>query len=121
MPHTILVVDDSATMRQQTKTLLQKLGYTVVEAANGAEGLDRAKSAQVDMMIVDVNMPVMGGIEMITKVRQLANYHNTPIFVLTTESSGETVKQGKAAGATAWVVKPFKPDVLTAAVKQVLR
>src|SRR5437868_9491604 len=96
MPQTVLVVDDSATMRQQTRTLLQTNGYTVVEAGNGAEGLEAAKKAAVELLIVDVNMPVMNGIEMIGKVRQLEKYAKTPIFVLTTESSGDTVSKGKA-------------------------
>jgi two-component system chemotaxis response regulator CheY len=120
MPQTVLVVDDSATMRQQTRTLLQTNGYTVVEAGNGQEGLDAAKGASIGLVIVDVNMPVMNGIEMIGKLRKMANYDKTPIFVLTTESSGNIVSQGKAAGATAWIVKPFNPQILLAAVKKVL-
>lgn len=120
MPQTVLVVDDSATMRQQTRTLLQTNGYNVVEAGNGAEGLEAAKGAAVALVIVDVNMPVMNGIEMIGKLRKMDNYSKTPIFVLTTESSGNVVSQGKAAGATAWIVKPFNPQVLLAAVKKVL-
>jgi two-component system chemotaxis response regulator CheY len=120
MPQTVLVVDDSATMRQQTRTLLQTNGYTVVEAGNGAEGLEAAKGAPVGLVIVDVNMPVMNGIEMIGKLRKMDKYDKTPIFVLTTESSGNVVSQGKAAGATAWIVKPFNPQILLAAVKKVL-
>ena len=120
MPQTVLVVDDSATMRQQTRTLLQTNGYTVVEAGNGQEGLDAAKGAAVGLVIVDVNMPVMNGIEMIGKLRKMDLYGKTPIFVLTTESSGNIVSQGKAAGATAWIVKPFNPQILLAAVKKVL-
>ena len=120
MPQTVLVVDDSATMRQQPRTLLQTNGYAVVEAGNGAEGLEAAKGAPIGLVIVDVNMPVMNGIEMIGKLRKMANYDKTPIFVLTTESSGNIVSQGKAAGATAWIVKPFNPQILLAAVKKVL-
>jgi len=122
MPQTVLVVDDSATMRQQTRTLLQTNGYIVVEAGNGQEGLDAAKGAggNIGLVIVDVNMPVMNGIEMIGKLRKMDLYGKTPIFVLTTESSGNIVSQGKAAGATAWIVKPFNPQILLAAVKKVL-
>jgi two-component system chemotaxis response regulator CheY len=120
MPQTVLVVDDSATMRQQTRTLLQTNGYSVVEAGNGAEGLEAAKGAAIGLVIVDVNMPVMNGIEMIGKLRKMDKYDKTPIFVLTTESSGNIVSQGKAAGATAWIVKPFNPQILLAAVKKVL-
>jgi two-component system, chemotaxis family, chemotaxis protein CheY len=122
MPQTVLVVDDSATMRQQTRTLLQTNGYTVLEAGNGAEGLEAVKGAgaSIGLVIVDVNMPVMNGIEMIGKLRKMDHYGKTPIFVLTTESSGNIVSQGKAAGATAWIVKPFNPQILLAAVKKVL-
>jgi two-component system chemotaxis response regulator CheY len=122
MAQTVLVVDDSATMRQQTRTLLQTNGYTVVEAGNGAEGLEAAKGAggNIGLVIVDVNMPVMNGIEMIGKLRKMDPYGKTPIFVLTTESAGNIVSQGKAAGATAWIVKPFNPQILLAAVKKVL-
>jgi len=122
MAQTVLVVDDSATMRQQTRTLLQTNGYIVLEAGNGQEGLDAAKGASgnIGLVIVDVNMPVMNGIEMIGKLRKMDLYGKTPIFVLTTESSGNIVSQGKAAGATAWIVKPFNPQILLAAVKKVL-
>ena len=118
---TILIVDDSSTIRQQTRTLLEGHGFRIVEATNGAEGLEEAKKALFDLILVDVNMPVMNGLEMISHVRKLPDYQKTPIFVLTTESSGDTVRQGKAVGATAWVVKPFKADVLVPAIRKVLQ
>jgi two-component system chemotaxis response regulator CheY len=117
---TILIVDDSSTIRQQTRTLLEGHGFRIVEATNGAEGLEEATKARFDLILVDVNMPVMNGLEMISHVRKLPDYQKTPIFVLTTESSGDTVRQGKAVGATAWVVKPFKADVLVPAIRKVL-
>jgi two-component system, chemotaxis family, chemotaxis protein CheY len=118
---TILVVDDSRTIRQQTRVMLESDGFTVIEASNGVEGIEQARKSLVDLVIVDVNMPVMGGLEMITQVRQLAGYATVPIFVLTTEASGEIVRRGKAAGATAWVVKPFKAQVLLPAIRGVLK
>ncbi len=120
MQHTILVVDDSATIRQQTRTLLESKGYSVVEAADGAQGVEQVKNAPVHLIIVDVNMPVMNGIEMIDHVRKLPGHAKTPIFVLTTESSSDYVRRGKEVGATAWIVKPFKPEVLLPAIRKVL-
>src|SRR5436189_6240688 len=112
MPQTVLVVDDSATMRQQTRTLLQTNGYTVVEAGNGAEGLEAAKGAAIGLVIVDVNMPVMNGIEMIGKLRTMDDYAKTPIFVLTTESAENTVSQRTPPGATPRTVTPLNPPLL---------
>jgi two-component system chemotaxis response regulator CheY len=120
-PRSILIVDDSSTIRQQTRALLEGHGFRIVEATNGAEGLEEVKKALFDLILVDVNMPVMNGLEMITQVRKLPDYQKTPIFVLTTESSGDTVRKGKAAGATAWVVKPFKAEVLVPAIRKVLQ
>jgi two-component system chemotaxis response regulator CheY len=118
---TILIVDDSRTIRQQTRVLLENNGFHVVEAGNGVEGLEEAKKGPVDLIIVDVNMPAMNGLEMISHVRKLDGYAKTPIFVLTTEASGEIVRRGKAVGATAWVVKPFKPELLVPAILKVLK
>jgi two-component system chemotaxis response regulator CheY len=117
---TVLVVDDASTVRQHARALLEGAGFEVVEARNGREGLEAAQRHRVDVIIVDVNMPVMNGLEMVTEVRKMAEYRKTPIFVLSTESSGETILQGKAAGATAWMVKPFKSDVLIPALRRVL-
>jgi two-component system chemotaxis response regulator CheY len=116
----ILIVDDSASVRQQLRRALEAEGFTVSEAENGQRGLDLCREGPIDLLIVDVNMPVMDGLEMIGKLRDLSEYRKTPIFVLTTESGMATVKQGKAAGATAWIVKPVKPDVLLKGVRHVL-
>ncbi|MEQ8281001.1 MAG: response regulator [Deltaproteobacteria bacterium] len=120
MTHKILVVDDSATIRQQAGMFLRSKGFEVVEAQDGQQGYEKAQSEDVALMLVDVNMPVMNGIEMIGKVRQLDKHAKTPIFMVTTESSKAKVQEGKAAGATAWMVKPFNPDLLMKAITKVL-
>ncbi|MCR9159607.1 MAG: response regulator [Nannocystaceae bacterium] len=116
----ILVVDDSATIRHQVRACLQAAGHTVLEAENGAIGLQKAKDYPIDMAIVDVNMPVMNGLEMLANLRGVDGKKSLPVFVLTTESSKELVAQGKKHGATAWIVKPFKADVLAKGVAHVL-
>ncbi len=116
----ILVVDDSTTIRHQVRTCLQAAGYTVIEAENGAIGLQKAKDHPIDMAIVDINMPVMDGLEMLASLRSVPGKQGIPVFVLTTESSKDLVTRGKRYGATAWIVKPFKPDVLVKGVKHVL-
>jgi two-component system chemotaxis response regulator CheY len=117
---TILVVDDAASVRTQLRRALESEGFTVLEAENGQRGYDTAAAQPVDLMIVDVNMPVMDGFEMIGKVRALQQYSKVPIFVLTTESGTATVQQGKAVGATAWIVKPVKSNVLVKGIRGVL-
>lgn len=116
----VLIVDDSASVRLQLRRALEADGFIVSEAENGQRGLESCRETPVDLLIVDVNMPVMDGLEMITKVREIVDYRKTPIFVLTTESGMTTVKQGKALGATAWIVKPVKPEVLLKGVRHVL-
>ncbi len=116
----ILVVDDSATIRHQVRACLQAAGLSVIEAENGAIGLQKAKDHPIDMAIVDVNMPVMNGLEMLANLRAVPGKRSLPVFVLTTESSKELVSKGKKHGATAWIVKPFKPDVLAKGVAHVL-
>lgn len=121
MSSMILVVDDSATIRHQVRTCLQDAGHTVIEAENGALGLQKAKDYPIDMAIVDVNMPVMNGLEMLANLRNIPGKESIPVFVLTTESSKDLVTRGKQHGATAWIVKPFKPDVLAKGVAHVLK
>jgi two-component system chemotaxis response regulator CheY len=117
---TILAVDDSASMRQMVAFTLKGAGYTVVEAADGVQALQAAKSKSVDLVLTDVNMPNMDGITLIKQLRALPNYKFTPILTLTTESAPEKKMEGKAAGATGWIVKPFNPTQLLATVKKVL-
>ena len=117
----ILTVDDSASMRAMVLFTLRGEGYEVAEAVNGKEGLDAAKADIFDLIISDVNMPIMNGIQFVTHVRQEEKYRFTPILMLTTESGTDLKQQGKAAGATGWIVKPFDPQKLIAVVKKVLR
>ncbi len=116
----ILAVDDSASMRQMVGFTLKGAGHDVIEAADGVEALKLAQSNQVDLVLTDVNMPNMDGITLIKELRKLASYKFTPILTLTTESSSEKKTEGKSAGATGWIVKPFSPDQLLATIKKVL-
>jgi two-component system chemotaxis response regulator CheY len=116
----ILAVDDSASMRQMVSFTLKGAGYEVIEASDGVEALNIAKTKSVNMVITDVNMPNMDGISLIKELRALPSYKFTPLLMLTTESSPEKKQQGKAAGATGWIVKPFNPDQLLNTVKKVL-
>lgn len=117
---TILAVDDSASMRQMVSFTLQGAGYDVIEASDGQEAYDKAKTQSVDLVLSDVNMPVMDGITLIKNLRALDTYKYTPILMLTTESAGDKKTEGKAAGATGWIVKPFNPDQLINTIKKVI-
>jgi two-component system, chemotaxis family, chemotaxis protein CheY len=116
----ILTVDDSPSVRQMVKLTLSAAGYDVIEAGDGAEGLNKAKSNTLDMVVTDLNMPVMNGLGLICELRKLPAYRGVPILFLTTESDAELKKQAKAAGATGWITKPFQQDQLVAIVKKVL-
>lgn len=116
-----LVVDDSNSIRQMVSFTLKTAGFDVVEASDGLEGLKRAKEDEFDLVISDVNMPNMNGIELCQELRKLPPFEFTPILMLTTESSGDMKMRGKAAGATGWLVKPFNPDKLLATIKRVVR
>lgn len=116
----ILAVDDSASMRQMVSFTLKGAGHDVVEASDGVEALNYAKGNGVDLVISDVNMPNMDGITLIGELRKLPTYKFTPLLMLTTESSGDKKMEGKNAGATGWIIKPFNPDQLLNTVKKVL-
>ena len=116
----ILAVDDSASMRQMVSFTLKGAGHDVVEAVDGVDALSKAKDAKFDLIISDVNMPNMDGIELIKELRALPAFKFTPMLMLTTESTGDKKQQGKAAGATGWIVKPFNPDQLLATIGKVL-
>ncbi len=118
---TILAVDDSASIRQMVSVTLKQAGHTVIEAVDGVDGLNKAKSASVNLVLTDINMPHMNGIDLIKQIRALPQYRYTPILTLTTESGNDMKTQGKAAGATGWIVKPFNPDQLLATIGKVLR
>ncbi|WP_058834671.1 response regulator [Luteimonas abyssi] len=116
----ILVVDDSASMRQMVSFALTSAGYTVDEAEDGQVALGRAQGARFNAVITDVNMPNMDGISLIRELRQLPDYKFTPLLMLTTESAADKKADGRAAGATGWLVKPFDPDQLVATVRRVI-
>ncbi len=116
----ILAVDDSASMRQMVAFTLKGAGHTVVEACDGQQGLDQAQRGQFDLVLSDVNMPIMDGITFVKNLRTLPNYKFTPILMLTTESAGDKKMAGKQAGATGWIVKPFNPDQLLKTIAKVL-
>lgn len=119
MSKTILTIDDSASIRQMVSMTLMSAGLDVIEAANGAEGYDKAISNTVHAILTDLNMPVLNGIEFIRKYRQHPSSKGVPIILLTTESDEELKRQAKEAGATGWIVKPFKQDQLLAIIKKV--
>ncbi len=119
MSKTILTIDDSASIRQMVAMTLKSAGHTVIEAGDGAQGYEQATSYTVDAVITDLNMPVMNGIEFIRKYRTHPSSKGVPILLLTTESDDELKRQAKEAGATGWIVKPFKQDQLIAVIKKV--
>ena len=117
----LLIVDDSTMLRDMLNYALNEGGYTdVTEAVDGVDGLAKAKAANFDLIITDVNMPNMDGLTLISELRKAPLYTKKPILVLTTERSDEMKAKGKAAGATGWIVKPFVPDQLLKAVNIVL-
>lgn len=117
----ILIVDDSRTIRQQIGVTLTQAGYSVVEAEDGVQGLSSIGSHHdIALVICDVNMPNMGGIEMLSAVKADAKNATLPVLMLTTEARADLIQQAKRIGAKGWVVKPFKPDQLTAAVRKIV-
>ncbi|MFP4169324.1 MAG: response regulator [Desulfonatronovibrionaceae bacterium] len=120
MPKKIMTVDDSASVRQMVAFTLKEEGFEVVEAKDGQDALSKLNSP-VDMIVTDLNMPNMDGIELIKNVRAKSEMKFIPIIMLTTESQAEKKTEGKKAGATGWIVKPFKPEQLMSVVKKVLK
>ena len=120
MSKTIMTVDDSASIRQMVAFTLKGAGYSVIEASDGKDALTKL-TGSVNMVITDLNMPNLDGIGLIKGIRGQAAYKFIPIIMLTTESQAGKKSEGKAAGATGWIVKPFTPDQLVAVVKKVLR
>lgn len=120
MAKTVLAVDDSASIRQMVSFTLKSAGYDVVEAVDGQDGLDKAKTKSVNLILTDQNMPRMDGLTLIKNLRGLPQYASTPILMLTTESSDVMKSQGRAAGATGWLVKPFDPQKLIEVVRKVI-
>ena len=118
MAKTILIVDDSASMRQVVGIALKGAGYLVLEGRDGQDALTKLTGQKVNLIISDVNMPNMDGISFVKAVKLLPAYRFTPIIMLTTESEDSKKREGQAAGAKAWVVKPFKPEQLLGAVQK---
>ncbi|MAX52876.1 MULTISPECIES: response regulator [unclassified Methylophaga] len=116
----ILAVDDSASMRQMVTFTLQGAGHKVTLADDGKQALEIAQRQSFDLVITDVNMPVMDGLTLTRELRKLPSFKFAPILVLTTEAGPEKKQEGRAAGATGWLIKPFNPDQLLATVKKVL-
>ena len=117
---TILTVDDTASMRQMISFTLNSVGHEVIQACDGKEALQLLQGKKVDLVIADVNMPNMDGITLVKSLREQTDYKFIPILMLTTESQESKRQQGKVAGATGWIVKPFNPEQLLNVVKKVL-
>ncbi|BDB21815.1 MULTISPECIES: response regulator [Pseudomonas] len=120
MAKNVLVVDDSSSVRQVVGIALKSAGYDVIEASDGKDALNKLTGQKVHLIISDVNMPNMDGITFVKEVKKLANYKFTPIIMLTTESQESKKAEGQAAGAKAWVVKPFQPAQMLAAVSKLI-
>lgn len=120
MAKTVLIVDDSASIRQVVGIALKGAGYDVIEATDGQNALNKLTGQRVHLIISDLNMPVMDGITFLKQVKTRPEYKFTPVIMLTTESSEAKKAQGQAAGAKAWVVKPFQPQQMLAAVSKLI-
>lgn len=117
---TILAADDSASMREMIQFTLKNAGYNVIQAADGREALDKVGASAPDMLITDLNMPNMDGLELIRQVRALPQCRYIPIVMLTTESQDDKKQAGRAAGASGWIVKPFRSEQLVMVAKKLL-
>ncbi len=120
MGKTILTVDDASTIRKMVSYTLKEKGHEVLEAADGSQALDVLQSNNIDLILSDINMPVMDGLEMTRQIRSQPSRQSLPIILLTTESEPQKKAEGRAAGATGWIVKPFNPTQLLAIVDKVL-
>lgn len=120
MSKKILIIDDSTVMRMTVSSILKEAGYEVIEAENGQAALDKAAMTTVDLMICDVNMPVMDGLTFVSSVKEMPQYRFAPIIMLTTVTGQSDMEEGKAAGVKAWMVKPFDKAKLLGAVSKLL-
>ena len=119
--HTILAVDDSQSMRKMVSFTLSGAGYKVVEAVDGMDALEKVEAEHIDLVLADQNMPRLDGIGLTRRLREHPRFKNTPILILTTESSDQMKQAGRAAGATGWLVKPFDPNRLIEVLQKVIR
>lgn len=117
----VLIVDDSHSIRELLASVLRRAGFDVTSANDGKEGLTTAQKKDYDLVITDVNMPEMDGIELLSNLRKLPAYSFKPILILTTEFSQEMKQKGKDAGATGWLVKPFDPEKLIEVISRILK
>ena len=120
MPKTILLVDDSASVRTVAGIALRGAGFDVLEARDGSDAISRMDGTRIHLIISDVNMPVMDGITLLKELKRHPDYRFTPVIMLTTEAGEDKKQEGRAAGAKAWVVKPFQPQVLLDAVARLV-
>lgn len=120
MAKTILIVDDSSSLRQVVNIALTRAGYDVIEGVDGVDALTKLDGRKINLIVCDVNMPRMDGITFVTEVKQNLRYKFTPVIMLTTEGQDVKKEQGRAAGAKAWIVKPFSPTVLLDAVSKLV-
>jgi two-component system, chemotaxis family, chemotaxis protein CheY len=120
MSKTILIVDDSSSLRQVVSLALTRAGYDVIEGVDGMDALTKLDGRKINLIVSDVNMPRMDGITFVTHVKQNPRYKFTPVIMLTTEGQDAKKEQGRAAGAKAWIVKPFSPPVLLDAVSKLI-
>ncbi|HEY3499225.1 MAG TPA: response regulator [Polyangiaceae bacterium] len=116
----ILIVDDSHLVRAQLRAPLEAKGVKVIEAEDGREGLWRARENPVDLVVVDIHMPVMDGISMVQELRKIPQYRDTPIFVLTSDAARTRAEEGRSAGANAWILKPVRPEIIWKAIEKAL-
>ena len=119
--HTILAVDDSPSMRQMVSFTLKNAGFNVVEAVDGQDAFEKSTQRDYNLVLTDQNMPRMDGISLTKKLRENPKFKQTPILILTTESSDQMKQAGRSAGATGWLVKPFDPAKLLEVIKKVVR
>ena len=120
MAKKILIVDDSSSVRTVARMALREKGYEVIEAANGQEALAKLDGERCNLVISDVNMPVMDGITLLKEIKRHPNYKFTPVIMLTTEAGEDKKQEGRAAGAKAWITKPFQPQTLVDAVSKLI-
>jgi two-component system chemotaxis response regulator CheY len=120
MAKKVLIVDDSASVRTVARMALRERGYEVIEASNGKEALEKLDSERCHLVISDVNMPTMDGITLLKEIKRHPNYKFTPVIMLTTEAGEDRKQEGRAAGAKAWITKPFQPQLLVDAVSKLI-
>jgi two-component system, chemotaxis family, chemotaxis protein CheY len=118
---TVMVVDDSPSVRRQVCMTLAPVGYTLLEACDGIEAIDKLENADVALLICDINMPRMNGLDLVEKIKASPAYAKLPVLMLTSEGQPTLIHRAKKAGAKGWIVKPFKPDMLAAAVQSLLK